>query len=1101
MVRAGAMAQSGDITEALRLDNYFGPAVNAADGSVWASYVAAGDCIASSECGLAHLAVDGTEVCSRTGFGNILGLSVNAADGSCWVADGGVCNTQPSHGSVVHVGPEGTVLWRSAGYNCPQAISVNPVDGSCWVADRYGAEAAYPPSSRIVHLAANGDELSSTEGFGDAWSVSVNPTDGSCWVSDTGHGQLVLLSSTGVEIWRKDYPGFHLVAADPANNTCWAADNGQVPSPWNNTPISGGQVVRLAEDGTELWRGNTFTMVKWLSANPSDGSCWVASRCPGQVLHLAQDGSVLWQEATDSCGLSVNPSDGSCWVADADVNQLVHLLPHGLAVTASASPDTVAGGGTTQLTASAVDNCGHGIATWAWSDGGAGGSFSDASVYNPIYTAPMNNSGAPITVTLSVTATCDGSSPVSGTASATLSVTSAAPVADFSGTPTSGPAPLQVTFQDQSTNTPTAWSWDFGDGGSDTVQNPQHTYQTAGSYTVTLTASNAGGSNTASKPAYVTVGVLHTLSVTARADQFIVSSGATVNLTATVTDSLGHNVASCSWADGGNGGSFGNANALTTTYTAPSNTTNGTLSIPLTATVTCDGTTPLTASGATLLMVRGLEMYQPGEEVELSTAQEFPAAIDPVDGSWWVINTYTGHCPHDWVSTVEHLAADGTLLGASGDISGSVTLSLNPADGSCWIAASKCDINPSEGVVVHLASDCTDLFRTSKYDCPMNVSVNPADGSCWISEFTNSGYDGSRVIHLGSDGHELSAKDGFRHVMSVSVNPSTGDCWAADWGDWDGTTNSNGSLTLFAADGSVRWSKPFSPSWEWVSVDLMDNSCWVIDKGFMDGANWHIHVARLAEDGTELCRTDVMGDMVGIASGLASNPADGSLWVATHCSGGQIVHLAQDGSVLWSQDLGSCAITLDPSDGSCWVSGYNGVIHLGLHTLQVTASADPATVASGETTTLSASAVDNLGQPVRHWSWSDGGAGGTFSDPASQYTSYTAPANTSGADLTITLTVTATVAGAYPMSSSGNDDADRARGPGPAADFSATPLSGTAPLAVAFTDASTGAPTAWSWNFGDGSLGSGPTPTHTYYQAGSYAVCAYRDERGWRRTR
>lgn len=194
------MAQSGDITEALRLDNYFGPAVNAADGSVWASYVAAGDCIASSECGLAHLAVDGTEVCSRTGFGNILGLSVNAADGSCWVADGGVCNTQPSHGSVVHVGPEGTVLWRSAGYNCPQAISVNPVDGSCWVADRYGAEAAYPPSSRIVHLAANGDELSSTEGFGDAWSVSVNPTDGSCWVSDTGHGQLVLLSSTGVEI-------------------------------------------------------------------------------------------------------------------------------------------------------------------------------------------------------------------------------------------------------------------------------------------------------------------------------------------------------------------------------------------------------------------------------------------------------------------------------------------------------------------------------------------------------------------------------------------------------------------------------------------------------------------------------------------------------------------------------------------------------------------------------------------------------------------------------------------------------------------------------------------------------------------------------------
>jgi hypothetical protein len=39
----------------------------------------------------------------------------------------------------------------------------------------------------------------------------------------------------------------------------------------------------------------------------------------------------------------------------------------------------------------------------------------------------------------------------------------AVPVADFTGSPVSGPAPLGVTFTDLSTNTPTGWAWFFGD--------------------------------------------------------------------------------------------------------------------------------------------------------------------------------------------------------------------------------------------------------------------------------------------------------------------------------------------------------------------------------------------------------------------------------------------------------------------------------------------------------------------------------------------------------------------------------------------------------------------------------------------------------------
>jgi len=79
------------------------------------------------------------------------------------------------------------------------------------------------------------------------------------------------------------------------------------------------------------------------------------------------------------------------------------------------------------------------------------------------------------------------------------------PVADFSANPTSGSAPLAVQFTDLSSGSPTSWSWTFGDAGTSTQQNPSHTYSAAGSYTVSLTATNAGGPNTQTKTNYITV--------------------------------------------------------------------------------------------------------------------------------------------------------------------------------------------------------------------------------------------------------------------------------------------------------------------------------------------------------------------------------------------------------------------------------------------------------------------------------------------------------------------------------------------------------------------------------------------------------------------
>jgi len=86
-------------------------------------------------------------------------------------------------------------------------------------------------------------------------------------------------------------------------------------------------------------------------------------------------------------------------------------------------------------------------------------------------------------------------------------VSEPAPVAEFSGAPTSGAAPLTVTFSDASTGAVSSYQWDFGDNTTSTAQNPIKIYAAAGSYTVSLTAVGSGGISTETKTDYVIVGV------------------------------------------------------------------------------------------------------------------------------------------------------------------------------------------------------------------------------------------------------------------------------------------------------------------------------------------------------------------------------------------------------------------------------------------------------------------------------------------------------------------------------------------------------------------------------------------------------------------
>ncbi len=87
-------------------------------------------------------------------------------------------------------------------------------------------------------------------------------------------------------------------------------------------------------------------------------------------------------------------------------------------------------------------------------------------------------------------------------------VSAQAPVAAFTtfNNITSGCAPLGVKFQDQSTNNPTSWTWDFGNGQTSTGSpTPTAVYGLPGTYTVTLIVKNASGADAIRQTNYITV--------------------------------------------------------------------------------------------------------------------------------------------------------------------------------------------------------------------------------------------------------------------------------------------------------------------------------------------------------------------------------------------------------------------------------------------------------------------------------------------------------------------------------------------------------------------------------------------------------------------
>jgi|GEM_PF-6590128 len=203
----------------------------------------------------------------------------------------------------------------------------------------------------------------------------------------------------------------------------------------------------------------------------------------------------IWLAGCYGANISGSPNTWKTWISEVYAQGATGQAP---VANFTANPTT----GNAPLAVNFTDTSTNTPTSWAWTFTGANPSSSTAQNPSVTYNAPGTYS-----VTLTSTNAFGNDAETKTNYITVTEVGGSAPVANFTANPTTGNAPLAVNFTDTSTNTPTSWAWTFtgGNPSSSTSQNPAVTYNAPGTYSVTLTSTNAFGNDGETKTNYITV--------------------------------------------------------------------------------------------------------------------------------------------------------------------------------------------------------------------------------------------------------------------------------------------------------------------------------------------------------------------------------------------------------------------------------------------------------------------------------------------------------------------------------------------------------------------------------------------------------------------
>ena len=355
-------------------------------------------------------------------------------------------------------------VWQSDNYGA----TWTQLPDAPWGA-RYGHSSVVLPDGSIVLMGRNGDnQVWRSDNYGVTWTRVAEHAE---WPNRQGHTSVAM--PDGSIVLMGGYTN------DPTNDVWRSTDNGTT---WT-------QVTEHAE-----WPARHYHT----SVAMPDGSIVVMGGLGGtnEVWRLETAGSnarnpthTYTTPGTYTVTLQAYNDDGY------NATRQVITVTAAVAPTANFTANQTSG--TAPLAVQFNDTSTGGPTSWSWNFGDGETSTDQNATHT--YTAAGN-----YTVSLNAT-NAAGSNTHTEADYITVSAAPVPPVANFTGTPTSGTAPLAVQFNDTSTGGPTSWSWNFGDGETSTDQNATHTYTAAGTYTVALTVDNADGTDMLSRAGYITV--------------------------------------------------------------------------------------------------------------------------------------------------------------------------------------------------------------------------------------------------------------------------------------------------------------------------------------------------------------------------------------------------------------------------------------------------------------------------------------------------------------------------------------------------------------------------------------------------------------------
>ncbi|AKB81749.1 cell surface protein [Methanosarcina barkeri 3] len=674
--------------------------------------------------------------------------------------------------------------------------------------------------------------------------------------------------------------------------------------------------------------------------------------------------------------------------------------------------------GDVPLTVEFVDTSANSPLSWTWD-------FGDGTTSNEQNPKHTYNIPGSYNVTLTVTNANGNDSRIKTNYIITNSL-----VADFTATPLSGGAPLTVTFTDQSTGTPTSWAWDFGDGATSKENNPTHIYSTPGTYTVNLTVTNIGGTNSTVKTGYITVST-----ITPVANFTATRTTGSSPLTVQFMDQSKNVPAEWFW-------DFGDGTTSTEQNPTHTYTTIGTYTVKLTATNIA------------------------GNNTTTKTGYITVSEIGPVwkaKSEWNIpdIGDLAAPCLAD-------LDGDGDydlMMGANNGLTYGYE-NTGTKNNPVW--TTKTEWNVIDSPAVRSRPCLTDLDGDGDYDLLIGVYMN-------VNAYENTGTKNSPVWTRKS-AWDIS---GVAGMSSINYAPCSADLDGD--GDYDlliGTYN--GITCAYENTGTVNnpvWTT--KTKWDTPDIGVMASPCLADLDGDGDydlligekSGSYGYENTGTVNNPVWTKKSEWDAPIVGqyMRSCLADLDSDGDydLLIGTYngitygCENTASSAVAKPDLILTSVTPQSSIVTNTPctisstinNTGTENANAFNATLSVNNTVVDTQPVSD---IASGSSSTVNFTWTPTVAGDYNLTVTADPENGISESDETSN---------------ALTVLVTA---------SSGST--------APVANFTADVMNGTAPLTVNFTDQSTGSPTSWFWDFGDSTNATEQNPSHSYTAAGNYTV-------------